>query len=288
MVSSVSGNSTSLSQLMLLLQQQQAQLNAVNPNNAAPTQGGGGDADAVQGLAGGNTNNRIRGSSPGLGGFALAALLQNQQAGGPGSADASGLSSDQEKTFRQDFKNLMSSIKSGDLAGAQQAYTALSQFLTANKPAAATGSPSSQNPFQQALSQIGSDLQAGDIAGAQQTLTALQQSHEGHHHHHGGGGGGAAAAAIGGLPGGSGGADADGDGDGDGGKSSAATSTSSSTQPGTVTEAAADGSVTTVTTRADGSVTTTTTPASQTASAVAPVANILQDILGVLEKVVGV
>jgi hypothetical protein len=70
----------------------------------------------------------------------------------------------------------MKSINSGDLAGAQQAYAALSQ-----NPAATKG------PLASTLQQIGTALQSGNIADAKQALGSLQQqfaAHRGHHHHH--------------------------------------------------------------------------------------------------------
>jgi len=81
-------------------------------------------------------------------------------------------------SIQQQFAELLKSLNSGDLAGAQQAYSALSQ-----SPAATKG------PLASALQQIGSALQSGDIAGAKQALTSLQQqfaAHRGHHHHVGG------------------------------------------------------------------------------------------------------
>lgn len=81
-------------------------------------------------------------------------------------------------SIQQQFAELLKSLNSGDLAGAQQAYSALSQ-----SPAATKG------PLASALQQIGSALQSGNIADAKQALTSLQQqfaAHRGHHHHGGG------------------------------------------------------------------------------------------------------
>jgi hypothetical protein len=98
------------------------------------------------------------------------------------------LSTINRRTFNpglQDFRQLASSINSGDLAGAQQAYAALSQDQSSGQgPFANPNSPASQ-----ALNQIGTALQNGDLSGAQQALSSLQQAPGGHHHHghHGGG-----------------------------------------------------------------------------------------------------
>jgi hypothetical protein len=87
--------------------------------------------------------------------------------------------------FGQDFGQLVSSLNSGDLAGAQQAYSALSQLQSSGQGSSAN--PNS--PVSQALSQIGQALQSGNLPGAQQALSSLQQSkgsHHSHGHHHGG------------------------------------------------------------------------------------------------------
>jgi hypothetical protein len=97
--------------------------------------------------------------------------------------------------FRQGFGQLVASIQSGDLLGAQDAYAALSK-LQGNGQGPASD-PNS--PFAKALAQIGQDLQNNDLAGANQVLSALaQQTHEAHHHHHHGGsqGGGAPSGAA--------------------------------------------------------------------------------------------
>jgi hypothetical protein len=77
------------------------------------------------------------------------------------------------KQHRQDLKDVMSALKSGDLNAAQQAFTA----MTSTSAAGTTGS----NP----LAQLGKALQAGDLAGAQQaakdlisTRAAWRQDHQ--------------------------------------------------------------------------------------------------------------
>jgi hypothetical protein len=69
---------------------------------------------------------------------------------------------------RQSLVALMSSLKSGDLSGAQQAYSSLSQLET-------SGFANRNGAFTQAMSQIGQALQGGDLAGAQQALSSLQR-----------------------------------------------------------------------------------------------------------------
>jgi hypothetical protein len=67
---------------------------------------------------------------------------------------------------QQSFVALVSSINSGDLSGAQQAYSSLSQLQRFANP---------NGPFGQAMSQIGQALQSGDLTGAQQALSSLQR-----------------------------------------------------------------------------------------------------------------
>jgi hypothetical protein len=90
----------------------------------------------------------------------------------------------QPTSSQQLLSQLLNSIKSGDLDGAQKAYAAFTQAQSAN---GSTANPNS--PLAQALNQIGQALQSGNIGGAQQALTSLQgQARGGHHdgHHHSG------------------------------------------------------------------------------------------------------
>jgi hypothetical protein len=62
---------------------------------------------------------------------------------------------------QQSFVALVSSLNSGDLSGAQQAYSSLSQLQSFADP---------NGPFAQAISQIGQALKRGDLTGAQHAL----------------------------------------------------------------------------------------------------------------------
>jgi hypothetical protein len=68
----------------------------------------------------------------------------------------------------QSFVALVNSLKSGDLLGAQQAYSSLSQLQT-------SGAANPNGVFAQAMSQIGQALHSGDLATAQQALSSLQR-----------------------------------------------------------------------------------------------------------------
>ena len=102
---------------------------------------------------------------------------------GISSSSVNGYQPSQQDSLRQQFQQLVKSLNSGDLSGAQQAYASLTQAQGATQI-----DPNS--PFGQALAQIGKSLQSGDLAGAQQALSSLKQqaasgTHHHHHHHHG-------------------------------------------------------------------------------------------------------
>ena len=105
--------------------------------------------------------------------------------------------------FKQDFKQLASSLQSGDLAGAQKAYTALQQLLQSNQSGGqssnAQQASSSNNPIQNDFAALGQALSSGDLSGAQSAFSQLQTDMKaagsnnasggvqsalhGHHHH---------------------------------------------------------------------------------------------------------
>ena len=66
---------------------------------------------------------------------------------------------------QQNFKSLVSSLQSGDLAGAQQAFAA----IAANNPNINSNSP---------LGQVGQALQVGDISGAQKAAQPWRGNHQ--------------------------------------------------------------------------------------------------------------
>jgi len=118
-----------------------------------------------------------------------------------GAASSAAMSSWQ--TRQQDFGNLVSAIKSGNLTSAQQAFSAL-QTLSGSASTGAgtgtttgttttTGGTSNSSP----LAAIGQALASGDIGAAQQALAnAFNGSGGGHHHHHHGGGGASTGTAA--------------------------------------------------------------------------------------------
>src|SRR5271166_2567735 len=75
------------------------------------------------------------------------------------------------QNVRTDLKELGSALKSGDLKGAQQAYTTLAA-------AGQSGPYANAEPFYnsvraQAFETIGQDLKTGDLAGAQAAFASL-------------------------------------------------------------------------------------------------------------------
>ena len=99
----------------------------------------------------------------------------------------------------QDFKQLASSLQSGDLSGAQKAYSALQQLLP-NQSQSSQASTSASNPISTDFAALGKALQSGNLSSAQEAFSQLQndlqsasssstansltQAMRGHHHHH--------------------------------------------------------------------------------------------------------
>jgi len=100
--------------------------------------------------------------------------------------------------IRKDLNALGSALQSGDLSGAQTAFSSLqTDFQNRPQPPSAsgatgsTGSASSTNPIQKDLQAVQTALQSGDVDGAKTAFdklkTDLQQVRGHHGHHHGGG-----------------------------------------------------------------------------------------------------
>lgn len=103
--------------------------------------------------------------------------------------------------IRKDLNALGSSLQSGDLSGAQSAFSSLqTDFQNLPQPPSAAGSTgstgatsssSSTNPIQKDLQAVQSALQSGDVDAAKTAFDKLKtdlQGVRGHHgHHHGGG-----------------------------------------------------------------------------------------------------
>ena len=96
-----------------------------------------------------------------------------------------------------DFQQLGQSLSTGNLSGAQQAFSALMSLIQFQGSSAANTNGSSGNgsplsggngsPLAADLTQIGQALQGGNLSAAQQGFANLMQHLHGHgHHHHGG------------------------------------------------------------------------------------------------------
>lgn len=108
----------------------------------------------------------------------------------------------------QDYSQLATSLQSGNLAGAQSAYSNLQQLVQEFQGSSSSGSTTIQSDF----STLGQDLQSGNLTGAQSAFSQLQtdlgtaqqsgnsqaqkatqpqkidvKGHHGHHRHGGGG-----------------------------------------------------------------------------------------------------
>ena len=114
---------------------------------------------------------------------------------------------------QQDYTHLAGAIQSGNLTGAQTAFTALQQALqTQNSTASGTTSPASSDPILNDFNALGQALSSGNLSQAQSAFAQLQSdvqtaqqstasqaqslaqalktAVDGHHHHHGHHGGG--------------------------------------------------------------------------------------------------
>jgi hypothetical protein len=100
------------------------------------------------------------------------------------------------RQLKQDFDTLAKALGSGDLAGAQQAFTTFQQDLK-NIPQSQgvqqTSQVSPSNP-RDALAVLSQALGSGNLSDAQNAFSTLLQDLQGqagpvkhHHHHHGGG-----------------------------------------------------------------------------------------------------
>ena len=89
---------------------------------------------------------------------------------------------------RLDFQQLVQSLQNGNLGGAQQAFSALEQLMSASGASQGTTQNQRQgsqdNPLRTDLSAIGQALQSGDLAGAQTAYAHLQQDVQALRHTH--------------------------------------------------------------------------------------------------------
>jgi hypothetical protein len=97
-----------------------------------------------------------------------------ESAGAPGTGTIEGRGEIRCRRQRL-FSELVSSLNSGDLSSAQQAYSSLSHLQ--NSGPGRFANPN--GPFSQVLGQIGLALQSGNLTGAQQALAALQRARVG-------------------------------------------------------------------------------------------------------------
>ncbi len=116
------------------------------------------------------------------------------------------------KQAKQDYAALAQALASGNLTGAQQAFTAFQSDLQKVQQASGgaqtvQATQSAQGGVQGDLSSLGQALSSGNMSGAQTAFANLQkdaqaavasqtgQTHH-HHHHHGGGGEQSAATSL--------------------------------------------------------------------------------------------
>ncbi|HUK25211.1 MAG TPA: hypothetical protein VLV49_11570 [Terriglobales bacterium] len=76
---------------------------------------------------------------------------------------------------RTDFQQLAQSLQSGDLAGAQQAFSALASLISSSQNPNSSSAGQNNSQLAQDFNAIGQALQNGDLAGAQQAFAAFKQ-----------------------------------------------------------------------------------------------------------------
>jgi hypothetical protein len=95
-----------------------------------------------------------------------------------GVSSSSGLSQTDSQSsvnqLRQTFKQLAGSLQSGDLAGAQQAFTSLEKLLQSQSSKVQPAS-TPQSPVQSDLAALGQALGSGDLSAAQADFSKLQK-----------------------------------------------------------------------------------------------------------------
>jgi ribosomal protein S20 len=127
--------------------------------------------------------------------------------------------SDALKQRKQDFTALSNALQSGDIAGAQKAFSAMQQDTQTIRQfrsgqggdrdgdndgskavQAGQSGQNSKTSMQDLMKSLKQALSSGDLQGAQQAFATLQQNmqaNQGHrHHHHGGGAQPAASSAV--------------------------------------------------------------------------------------------
>ena len=106
------------------------------------------------------------------------------------SAYQSGSAQGNFKQARQDLRDLAGALQSGDLPGAQKAFSALQQLMQGVQQSGKSQSQGdgTQSQFGTDLAALGKALQSGDMSSAQDAFKKLQQDMQaavqGHHHHH--------------------------------------------------------------------------------------------------------
>jgi len=83
----------------------------------------------------------------------------------------------QQPSFRDLFKQLESSLSSGDITGAQSSLSKLSQIVAKRESASGNSTPS---PLAEGLSQISSDLQSGNLQQAQTDFSSVKSAFQAH------------------------------------------------------------------------------------------------------------
>jgi DNA-binding FadR family transcriptional regulator len=99
-----------------------------------------------------------------------------------GSGTSQAIWQQQMQQRKTDWQSLASALQSGDLTGAQQAFSSLQAMQTGGNQGASSTSPISSD-----FTALGKAIQSGDLNAAQTAFQKLQtdmQTMRAHHHHH--------------------------------------------------------------------------------------------------------
>ena len=92
------------------------------------------------------------------------------------------------KQLKQDLQDMTAAIQSNDLAGAQQAFSTLQQYMQGINQAKGSQKSNQNNTLRIDFDNLATALKSGDMSGVQKTFTSLQQDMQkvqlGHKHRH--------------------------------------------------------------------------------------------------------
>jgi len=89
--------------------------------------------------------------------------------------------------FKKDMQSIQTALQSGDLSGAQDAFSKLQELQQQKTSKSGSGKNDGSNQGQQDMQALQSALSSGNLQDAQSAFSKLQtdmKAHGGHHRHH--------------------------------------------------------------------------------------------------------